>query len=94
MADAVRTPYAIASGLAGNRTLIIPSGEEKPDGLVPVGQVERVEAEEIAVGYESDLRTNDLRVIEAENPTGGTRHTFTAYRLAGEEAPPVRAVLP
>ena len=33
----VRTPYAIADGLAGQRTLILPSGWEVPDGFKASG---------------------------------------------------------
>jgi hypothetical protein len=85
----VRTPYDIASGLAGQRTLILPGVEPPPDWLVAVGELERVEAARIAVGYEFDLRTNELVVLEADNPAGGQRHTFTAYRLASEAEPSV-----
>jgi hypothetical protein len=88
----VKTPYAIADGLAGRRTLILPAGDPVPDGLVAVGTVERVEAKQVAVGYEFNLRTNELRVLEEDNPTGGQRHTFTAYRLSGEEEAPVTLV--
>jgi hypothetical protein len=83
----VKTPYAIAAGLAGHRTLILPAGDPVPEGLDLVGMLERVEADRVAVGYEFDLRTNELRVLEEANATGGTRHTFAAYRLAGEAGP-------
>jgi hypothetical protein len=85
----VRTPYDIAEGIVAQRTLILASGDPAPDGLVAVGNLTRIEAERIPVGYEFDLRTNELSVIEEENPTGGTRHTFTAYRVEGEDDPPV-----
>lgn len=38
----VRTPYDIADGLTGHRTLILPAGEPAPDDLVAVGELERV----------------------------------------------------
>jgi hypothetical protein len=85
----VRTPYDIAAGTVDTRTLILPSGEPAPEGLVAVGELERIEAEKIPVGYQFDLRTNQMTVIEEDNPTGGTRHTFTAYRVPGDEQPPV-----
>lgn len=85
----VRTPYDIADGLAGQRTLILPAGEPAPKGLVPAGRVERAEAQRIAVGYEFDLRTNELRVIEADNPTAGHTHIFSCYRMRGEHGPQV-----
>lgn len=85
----VKTPYAIADGLAGQQTLILPAGEPSPEGLISVGTLERIEAERIAVGYEFDLRTNELRVLEEDNPTAAQAHTFTAYRVSGNEEPPV-----
>ena len=85
----VRTPYAVADGLAGHRTLILPAGDPVPEGFIAVGSVERVEAERVAVGYEFDLLTNELRVLEEENPTGGQAHTFTAHRLTHDGLSPV-----
>lgn len=85
----VKTPYAIATGLTGQRTLILPAGCQTPEGLVAVGAITRVEAEKVAVGYQFDLRTNDLVTLEEHNATGGQAHTFTAYRLPGEEDPRV-----
>lgn len=85
----VRTPYDIANGLAGQRTLVLPASDRVPEGMVAVGELERVEAAKVAVGYEFDLRTNELVVLEEDNPSGGERHTFTAYRVAGDQGPPV-----
>ncbi len=82
----VRTPYDIAEGLAGRRTLIVPAGEQVPDELVSVGEFTRVEADAIAVGYTFDLTTNAISVIDRPNPTAGTRHTFAAYRPQGGDA--------
>lgn len=85
----VRTPYDIALGLAGQRTLIVPAGEPVPDELERVGEFTRVEAEKVAVGYTFDLTTNEIAVIDQPNPTAGKRHTFAAYRGHGVEGPPV-----
>lgn len=76
----VRTPYALADGLAGQRTLILPSGWDVPDAFKAVGMVERCEAKETAVGYKFDLRTSQLHVVSEPNPNAGRAHTFTAYR--------------
>lgn len=76
----VRTPYDIADGLAGQRTLILPAGERVPKGLARVGEFTRVEADKVAVGYRFDLTTNKITVIEKANPTAGKQHTFAAYR--------------
>lgn len=84
----VRTPYDIAEGLAGQRTLILPAEEPFPDELVRVGEFTRVEAEKVAVGYTFDLTTNEITVIDQANPTAGKRHTFAAYRIRGAEGGP------
>lgn len=76
----IRTPWDVCEGLGGRRTLILPAGSPAPEGLVAVGEIERVEAEKIAVAYTFDLRDNTLTVIEDDNPTAGKRHTFRAYR--------------
>jgi hypothetical protein len=85
----VRTPYHIASGLAGHRTLILPASAGDIDGLEIVGRLIRVEAEEVAVAYTFDLTTNDLQVHKQPNPTAGRSHTFNAYRPEGEDGPVV-----
>ena len=76
----VRTPYAIADGLGGHRTLVLPSGWDAPDGFKAVGTVERQEADEVAVAYEFDLKASELHVISEPNPNAGKTHTFVAYR--------------
>lgn len=76
----VRTPYALLEGIAGERTLILPEGHPEPDGLHAAGTFSRTEADEYAVGYSFDLRTNDMTVQTEANPTGGTVHTFQAFR--------------
>jgi hypothetical protein len=85
----VRTPYAIADGLAGRRTLILPSGSNVPTGFQAIGALERREADEVAVGYEFDLKHAELRTISEPNPNAGNLHTFTAYRLQGGDQTPV-----
>jgi hypothetical protein len=76
----VRTPYAIADGLVERRTLILPSGSDVPAGFQAVGTLERREADEIAVGYQFDLKRAELRTISEHNPNAGDLHSFTAYR--------------
>lgn len=77
------TPFALADGTTGQRTLIAPAGLVNDSGLDVVGQLVRTEAEEIVIGYEFDLETNKLTPKLAPNPSAGLEHTFTAYRLAG-----------
>jgi hypothetical protein len=85
----VRTPYAIADGLAGRRTLILPSGSDVPDGFQTVGVLERREADEVAVSYEFDLQRAELRTLSERNPNARKLHAFTAYRLRGGDQTPV-----
>lgn len=87
----VRTPYAIAEGLAGQRTLVLPQGWDVPDGFKAVGTVERREADEVAVAYQFDLKTSQLQVISEPNPNAGKLHTFTAYRPGDGDDTPVGA---
>jgi len=85
----VRTPYALTAGLDGQRTLILPSGSDVPNGFQAVGTLKRQEADEVAVGYEFDLKQAKLRTISERNPNAGRLHTFTAYRLQGADRTPV-----
>jgi hypothetical protein len=89
----VRTPYAIADGLAGRRTLILPSGSDEPTGFRAVGSLERREADDIAVGYEFDLKRAELRTISEHNPNAGQPHSFTAYRPKKGDSTPVSMVV-
>jgi len=85
----VPTPYGLADGLVGQRTLIMPAGEPAPDGLVKVSELTRVEAAKKTVGYRFDLRTNKMTILQVDNPTAGQPHIFACYRMPGEEQPPV-----
>lgn len=85
----VKTPYKLATGLAGHQTLILPAGIASPDGFEAVGQLERREVDELAVGYHFDLQTNEMAVDNEPNPTGGKLHTFVAYRTEGSGGDPV-----
>lgn len=87
----VRTPYAIADGLAGHRTLVLPSGWAVPEGFKAVGTVERREADEVAVGYRFDLKRSELHVLSEPNPNAGRTHTFTCYRPHDGDDTPVTA---
>lgn len=75
------TPFAIAEGLTGMRTLVIPPSDDIPEGFQQVGQLVRVEAGNIVVGYEFDLRTNQLVAKTVPNPEAGKEHHFNAYRI-------------
>lgn len=83
------TPFAVAEGLTGMRTLIVPLESTPPAGFVNVGDLVRAEAQELVVGYEFDLRTNTITARTAPNPDAGKEHRFAAYRLEGDSTKPV-----
>ncbi len=78
------TPYALATGTTGERTLILPANMIVSDRLEPVGRLMRIEAANVVVGYEFDLTTNTLKPRYIPNPNAGQAHNFIAYRVRGE----------
>lgn len=78
------TPFAIAEGLTGSRTLLVPATWHSPKGFKEVGNVIRVEAENLVVGYDFDLKTNEITSKTVPNPEAGKEHLFTAYRVASD----------
>lgn len=83
------TPFAIAKGLTGARTLVIPSAWNHPPGFQKVGTLDRVEAVDLVVGYEFDLKTNLITPKTVRNPSAGAVHSFDAYRLDKDSNKPV-----
>jgi hypothetical protein len=86
------TPFSLTDGTTGLMTLILPETIEVDDRFQQVGQLVRVEAEDIVVGYKFDLQTNELIAEKVENPTAGTFHRFNAYRLRGQTSKSVSMV--
>lgn len=84
------TPYALAEGTTGHRTLIVPAETVMPNDMFVVGDLVRREVDELVVSYEFNLRTNDLTIKTIGNPTAGKEHHFKAYRLMGDPEDPVR----
>ncbi len=84
------TPFALLEGSTAQRTLLLPAQQGVDERLVSVGQIERVEADRLIVGYNFDLRKNVLRPEFADNPGAGQAHRFVAYRAVGTEGPAVR----
>lgn len=64
----VPTPFALTTGTTGQRTLIVPEDIPVDDRLVPVGHLERIETEEMVVGYTFDFTTNQLTPNTAPTP--------------------------
>lgn len=80
----VPTPFALASGTAGLATLIVPADSQpQSNGLVQVGELDRIEVDEVIVSYEFNLETNEMVTHKAPNPSAGTVHRFRAYRSRG-----------
>lgn len=82
----VPTPYRIAGGLAHHHTLILPSDVEAGQDFFEVGELVRIEAAELIVGYSFNLQTNEILPQKMPNPTAGTKHVFRAWRVKGAPA--------
>ena len=83
------TPFALAEGTAHHRTLIVPENEKIDTNLIEVGTLVRRETNKIIVTYSFDLQTNEIATTYIPNPNAGRKHTFKAYRLAGDPLDPV-----
>lgn len=83
------TPFALTEGTTGLMTLILPEDFGTDDRYQVVGDLTRVEAETLVVGYNFDLRTNELKAERVTNPNKGTQHRFVAYRLKDQTSKPV-----
>ena len=77
------TPFALTNETTGQATLIVPEETTIDDRLECVGELVRVESENVVVSYSFDLLTNTLTRHLAPNPSGGTEHRFAAYRMKG-----------
>lgn len=81
----VPTPFALASGTAGLATLILPATYQVQwsDALIQVGEIDRVEVDEVLVSYEFNMQTNEMITHKEPNPDAGKVHRFRAYRSRG-----------
>ncbi|GAB6392978.1 MAG: hypothetical protein MdMp014T_2351 [Treponematales bacterium] len=78
------TPFALTEGTTGLITLILPAHTAVDNRLKCVGELNRVEADEIIVGYNFDLRNNQISSKKLKNPSAGQEHKFKAYRLTNQ----------
>ncbi|NJM11329.1 MAG: hypothetical protein HC889_05045 [Synechococcaceae cyanobacterium SM1_2_3] len=78
------TPFALTEGTTGLMTLIVPQMIEPDPRFQDVGQLVRIEAETLVIGYTFDLRTNEIKAERVLNPQAGTEHHFVAYRLKSQ----------
>lgn len=80
----VPTPFFLATGTTGLSTLIVPADQRMFDErLVQVGELNRVEVDQVVSAYEFNLETNEMVLHYSDNPHAGKRHTFIAYRVKG-----------
>ena len=75
------TPFALTEGTTGLITLILPCDQGVDERYKCVGELNRIEAEEIIVGYDFDLRSNKISSKKIRNNNAGKEHNFKAYRL-------------
>jgi len=80
------TPFHLVTGTAHQHTLILPASMQAGNEFMLVGDLTRVESEELVVGYSFDLKTNELNPKKIKNPASGRRHAFRAWRLKGAKA--------
>ncbi|MFJ6674494.1 hypothetical protein ACIQMJ_25620 [Actinosynnema sp. NPDC091369] len=74
------TPYKLLGGVRDECTLVLPSTEEMPAGFTAVGQFDRIETDQIPIGYKADLKADTLVGEFESNPSSGVVHSFVAYR--------------
>ena len=82
------TPFGLLSGIAYVQTLILPEGFLSTNELQRVGTLTRAEADSLVVGYEFDLRTNEMVLETIPNPSAGVEHRFEAWRLGTKAGAP------
>jgi len=78
------TPFALTKGTMGLMTLILPENFGGDGRYKQVGRLTRVETEELVIGYNFDLRTNEIHAELVPNPNAGTQHLFVAHRLKNQ----------
>jgi len=71
------TPFALTEGTVGQHTLILPDAAEVDPRLGICGELTRVEADRVVVGYTVDLVSNTLTEEHRDNPTAGEEHVFS-----------------
>ena len=85
----VPTPFRLANGLAHQHTLILPQADDPGEGFAVVGNLTRIETDQLIIGYSFNLQTTELSPQTATNPGAGTEHVFRAWRLPDANPAPV-----
>jgi hypothetical protein len=83
------TPVALTRTTEGQITLVLPLDYPDDGRVVQVGELVRVESEQLVVGYHFDLQKNRLAAQFIPNPRAGIEHKFVAYRPATDPGPRV-----
>ncbi|HEY9833858.1 MAG TPA: hypothetical protein V6D26_25125 [Stenomitos sp.] len=83
------TPYGLISGADRQITLILPEDYPPHSQLEAVGQLTRVEADRLVIGYSFNMMNNELTPEFRDNPSAGKSHAFVAYRAKGTNGPKV-----
>ena len=78
------TPFALTEGTTGLITLILPDDQKFDDRFKCVGDLIRIEADQIIVGYDFDLQNNIINSKRINNINAGKEHRFKAFRLKGQ----------
>ncbi len=81
------TPFALTTNTEAQITLILPESSPVDDRVTRQGELVRVEADSIVVGYHFDLQSNRLSMHMVPNPNSGRQHRFVAYRVGQEPGP-------
>ena len=76
----VPTPFYLVTGLAHQKTLILPAKITVSGGLVSIGTLKRRETSQLIIGYSFDLKTNKIKSKKIPNPSAGKEHIFKAWR--------------
>ena len=77
------TPFALLTGAAGRRSLVLPRSMSVSDNrLKVVGQFSRTEVDKVLVAYEFNLTNNELTPRFEKNLSAGRSHSFVVYRSA------------
>lgn len=69
----VPTPFRLVDGVAHHHSLILPAEVDPGKGFIQVGELARVEAIEMIVGYSFNLQTNEITPEKVPNPGAGDR---------------------
>lgn len=75
------TPFALTEGTTGLITIILSDNQKVDSRFKCVGDLVRIEADEIIVGYNFDLRKNKITSKKTKNNNAGKEHHFKAFRL-------------